>query len=435
MIAARAANTRIRPTCDRGGPHGTLQRKCACGGKAGPDGECEQCRRKRLQREPAVAQAGDLAPPIVNEVLRSPGQPLDSATRAFVEPRFGHDFRHVRVHADARANESARAVNAQAYTVGQNIVFGAGRYAPHGEGRKLLAHELAHVVQQGGTAQPSGAQAPVMRQVDSAEREAEAASHAIARGQSHAPQVRETVALARQPAAGVPDAGAQDAGVPDAGVQDAGDANRGSQVECVKRLGGCPNTRAGGIPSPEEIAGYNQQCRQETGYTGPDVTPTNEECAGTKPPQPSQPAPPTGCKIDVRATHISGIASVLPIWHLYLVYKDKAGKESFFRGGPGGRCAGASGQYGAIHSTHGDYKPGSVDWTPGADSETVMTGDGACGKDSCFVSELSRMDGLCKPYAPTGPNSNTVAKTLLTNCGLPVRKPVAIAPGFDDPKL
>jgi len=89
------------------------------------------------------------APPIVHAVVQSPGRPLDPATRNFFEPRFGHDLSSVRVHTDARADASAQAVNANAYTVGQNIVFGAGQFAPHQpDGRKLLAHELAHVIQQ-----------------------------------------------------------------------------------------------------------------------------------------------------------------------------------------------------------------------------------------------------------------------------------------------
>jgi hypothetical protein len=89
------------------------------------------------------------APSIVHEVLHTPSPRLDAATRAFMEPRFVHDFSHVRVHTDAKAAESARAVNAQAYTVGQDIVFGAGQYAPGTRGgSQLLAHELAHVVQQ-----------------------------------------------------------------------------------------------------------------------------------------------------------------------------------------------------------------------------------------------------------------------------------------------
>jgi Domain of unknown function (DUF4157) len=88
-------------------------------------------------------------PSIVYEVIRSPGHPLDPATRAFMEPRCGHSFGEVRVHNDTRAAESARAVNAVAYTVGRDVVFGAGQFAPHShEGRKLIAHELTHVVQQ-----------------------------------------------------------------------------------------------------------------------------------------------------------------------------------------------------------------------------------------------------------------------------------------------
>ncbi len=109
-----------------------------------------KCRKKKplLQRE-AAGPAAETVPPIVHEVLRSPGQPLDAETRAFMEPRFGHDFSRVRVHMDATAAESARAVNARAYTVGRNVVFGANQYAPgtH-EGRRLITHELTHVVQQ-----------------------------------------------------------------------------------------------------------------------------------------------------------------------------------------------------------------------------------------------------------------------------------------------
>lgn len=85
----------------------------------------------------------------MHEVLRSPGQTLDAATRAFFETRFGHDFSHVRLHTDAKAAESARAVNSLAYTVGRNIVFARGQYVTRTHsGRHLLAHELAHVLQQ-----------------------------------------------------------------------------------------------------------------------------------------------------------------------------------------------------------------------------------------------------------------------------------------------
>src|SRR4030095_8079126 len=96
-------------------------------------------------------------PPIVHEVLRAPGQPLNVSTRAFMQPRFGHDFSHVRIHDDALAASSARAVNALAYTAGREIVFDSGQYSPGTpEGRKLISHELAHVLQNGGSTPSAG---------------------------------------------------------------------------------------------------------------------------------------------------------------------------------------------------------------------------------------------------------------------------------------
>ncbi len=128
-----------------------LQRACACGQHSGNGGECEACRRKRLnvQRQAAGQAPYDVAPPIVHEVLGTPGQPLDPAVRAFLEPRFGRDFSHVRVHTDSKAAASARAVNALAYTAGPHIAFGEGQYQPRvAAGQVLLAHELTHVIQQ-----------------------------------------------------------------------------------------------------------------------------------------------------------------------------------------------------------------------------------------------------------------------------------------------
>lgn len=127
-------------------PVSMLQRKCACGGSADVTGECEECRNDRLAvHRRAASPAPSIAPPIVYEALRSSGEPLHAKTRAFIEPRLGRDFSRVRVHADAKALESANAVNAPGYTVGSHITFGSGRYAPWTmEGGEQLAHEFTH---------------------------------------------------------------------------------------------------------------------------------------------------------------------------------------------------------------------------------------------------------------------------------------------------
>jgi len=171
-----------------------LQRKCACGGSAlaSLTGGCEGCNKNRLQKklsisasnDPLEAEADriadqvfaapahdavsgappriqhytgqatedmDTAPASVDRVLSGSGRPLEPALRQDMGQRFGHDFSQVRVHTDSAAEQSAQNVNAHAYTVGHNIVFGAGGYAPGShEGRKLIAHELTHVVQQTG---------------------------------------------------------------------------------------------------------------------------------------------------------------------------------------------------------------------------------------------------------------------------------------------
>ena len=176
-----------------------IQRKCACGSYTVAGGECAECTKKKsgLQRKLAIGASNDpleqeadriadqvmaapthsavsgaplniqrytgqategtdTAPASVDRVLASSGRPLEPVLRQDMEQRFGHDFSQVRVHADGAAKQSARDVNANAYTVGHNIVFGVDRFAPgtH-EGRRLLAHELTHVIQQGGRSDPT----------------------------------------------------------------------------------------------------------------------------------------------------------------------------------------------------------------------------------------------------------------------------------------
>lgn len=133
------------------GPGLLLQRKCACGNRAVMDGECGECRKRRLQRS-AIRQSSCLVvPPEVDHVLRSPGRGLDAATGTLMQQRLGHDFSHVRIHDDAQAAASAAAVSAHAYTVGNHIVFGAGEFHDGSTAsQRLLAHELTHVLQQQG---------------------------------------------------------------------------------------------------------------------------------------------------------------------------------------------------------------------------------------------------------------------------------------------
>lgn len=128
----------------------TVQRSCACGQHTTSSGECRECGRSRAP-DPSAASRWDRSagPPAPVSTHSGGGMPLDASTLADLNPRFGHDFSHVRVHADARAADAARAEHALAYTVGENMVFGPGQYAPGTRaGRILLAHELAHVVQQ-----------------------------------------------------------------------------------------------------------------------------------------------------------------------------------------------------------------------------------------------------------------------------------------------
>ena len=169
-----------------------LQRQCACGGSPGPDGECAACKARRLQRSSAGAALG-VAPPIVHDVLRSSGRPLQPAVEREMGARYGHDFSRVRVHTDARAAASAEAVGALAYAVGRDIVFGAGRYAPASpDGQALIAHELAHVVQQRDAGALPG-RLPIAAESGPEEREA---ARAAAR-----PAAGSRVSLSRSPQA------------------------------------------------------------------------------------------------------------------------------------------------------------------------------------------------------------------------------------------
>ena len=161
--------------------------------------EPEHAAAPRREEEPGASAAPPQhrAPsPAIPAALATPGRPLDAETRTTMEGRFGHDFSRVRLHDDERAATSASAIGARAYTVGDDIVLGAGAFAPQsGDGQRLLAHELTHVVQQ-APASPVP-QAKMARSVpgDAAEREADAVADRVVAG--------EPVAVAERAAPGI----------------------------------------------------------------------------------------------------------------------------------------------------------------------------------------------------------------------------------------
>jgi hypothetical protein len=182
-----------------------VQRKCAsCHGGSE---KCVDCAKEtRLQRqagnqahsEPSTATAA------VREGLASPTQSLAPTVRRSMESSFGQDFGHVRLHTDARAAQSAQQVNARAYTVGSDIVFGSGHYQPYTrEGQHLLAHELTHTIQQGNSHGVAFDQIGISDATDASEREADAVAGAVVRGEAIA-QRPATAApqVSRQPATG-----------------------------------------------------------------------------------------------------------------------------------------------------------------------------------------------------------------------------------------
>lgn len=164
---------------------GVLQRKCACGQHTMGESECTQCGKDKvaLQRKPATHNEPMEVPPIVHEVLRSSGQPLEAQTRQLMESRFGEDFSKVRVHTDAQAASSARAVDALAYTVGRDVVFGHGQFASGtSAGQGLLAHELTHVVQQTSASHTVQPNLGIGAENNAAEREADDVAHSLMTG-------------------------------------------------------------------------------------------------------------------------------------------------------------------------------------------------------------------------------------------------------------
>ena len=179
-------------------PEPQLQRT---GADFGEDSGCRNPQAPPVCLQTQRVEASDteqmVAPPIVHEMLRSSGQPLDPVTRAFMEPRFGHNFADVRVHSDTQAAEAARELNALAYTVGRDVVFNAGQYTPGtSAGRRLIAHELTHVVQQS----LGGSSAPTLAPGSQMEHEADSVSQSLMSGRRALPvALKSGIGVARTP--------------------------------------------------------------------------------------------------------------------------------------------------------------------------------------------------------------------------------------------
>lgn len=170
-----------------------VQRKCACGDSSGSCAECdEEKKEEKVQRSAESSASISHTPPLVDEVIRSPGQPLDTGTRARMEERLGADFSPVRVHTEAKAAQSASQIGAAAYTHGHDVVFGAGKYAPgSSSGDHLIAHELVHVMQQSASTSPPSV--ATGNRSDPDEQQAEQISNSTRRGE-FAPRYGEVAA-------------------------------------------------------------------------------------------------------------------------------------------------------------------------------------------------------------------------------------------------
>jgi hypothetical protein len=314
---------------------------------------CSECKREpeqggrepEIRRQEATSSAPEIGPDTETEIhgMRGSGQPLPPSVRRFMEPRFGEDFSGVRIHKGPEAVRTAQALNARAYTVGRDVMFGAGQYAPDtSDGRKLLAHELTHVAQQEATPGPDQSSAQLVQRDDDGsnavnlDQEYQAAVQSgdwlaaaewlngfnrediqarlamltqnqiasLHKGALDNPRVGSQSQIAQltepgTPLASTPPPAASIAPPPPVATTPGGapaattsedQASRARQVACVVRLGGCPSSRDGGIPSSDDIQNYNQQCKEKEGtqYTGPDITPTDDECKN--PPQAPPPA-------------------------------------------------------------------------------------------------------------------------------------------------
>jgi hypothetical protein len=394
-----------------------------------------------------------MVPAVVHEVIGGAGQPLDATTRAFMEERFGHSFGHVRVHADARAAASARAVDAEAYTVGQHIAFASGRYHPsNASGRRLLAHELTHTLQQGEGGQPlriSSPQEETEKEADRAERRADF---------SVCNQRRNGTWLARKEKAWPPpwhegalNAIARFAGPSDGKTADAKwpqmlaylcQLSQDHAESLLRRWSSLADKFARYVadkfPAHHEdiiaILGDLKAGKPAASCApAPKVTPPvkqtpipGKETPDSKPSDGDE----SQCAVDVRAVGAGVVGGAVGANHLFLVVTDKVGNQYGARGGPDV----PGGVFALIETDFGRYESGIFpDYDPSAISRTVLQGSGACDKKDCVADACRTITAAEVGYEIGGPNSNSVASELLIACAIPREKPDVWAPGWDVP--
>lgn len=297
------------------------------------------------------------------------GKPLTKDLRSNMETAFGVDFSSVKIHTDSLAStQMNNELGAKAFTHGNDIYFSKGEYSPSTiDGKKLLAHELTHTIQQKNRASMlnSWVQRRVIREdgrpirridqfhvsnsypefrqalIDfihplvATERQEFLIDNSRPQGlwSTLRSQAGSTVTLTVQfiwganrinrvnfirslPPGGAAPAPSPMPEQPQETQTHADNEGRQRQVVCVRRLGGCANTRPGGIPTPEEITTYNQHCRPETHYLGPDVTPTGEECR--QPPTPPQAPEPMEVTVVDDSDYVGWAASATRIGEVYM---------------------------------------------------------------------------------------------------------------------
>lgn len=433
-----------------------------------------------IQTRPDPQDGFEAGPEIESRLsaLKGGGSALPDEVRAVMEPRFGTDFSDVKVHADAGAAQMNRQLQAQAFTHGRDIYMGAGRYEPGTDaGKRLLAHELTHVVQQTGgqdAAQPAAEEAvrrrPRMAEISasllsirrSLVKEATRAFGTVGADRQHVDPLADpddpayTYGQLAQATNDLIPTGEQSTLV---NVRPLVETRRKSPEhekrlkdvvrahilgQYAKRLSELPAkypelaTRKAKRKVYWDKAQFDRQRGQGLvakgrasaeaktwlDYTGlADLVPQApadsveaRNAAGVRP------------RIDVRATSFGNKRFKLQFaFHVFIIYTDTNGQEYLIRGGPGDAQPGAP--HGYVTGNFEQYHPEHPDWDPSAQSITVMQGPQAAARLDAMIETALSLEKAQVPYSAgegigeIAENCNTAAWTILTRAGVPTRAP------------